>query len=216
MFKACTPSALARRSGDPNRTILGPFLGFGSPLKGRLPLKVDRHGGPCRIRSTFKGGCAGGGRGPPPHVWPKNGPIWVPRPPDRCTGGETGPRNRSPLLPRPCGTKKRPISAKIQNLTPDQFFWGSGARMGTAGACPLSDSVPAWSARSWRRLHPPPADCSRLPLGPRTRQASPCPWSRSPGSRWAASSPCSAPCPGCASQHWLRHSRPGNNGTGCC
>ena len=37
-----TPSALVQRSADPNGTILAPFSGFV---------------GPCRIRSTFKGGC---------------------------------------------------------------------------------------------------------------------------------------------------------------
>ena len=43
-------------------------------------------------RSTFK-------EGSQTHKWPPDGPIWVPRPPDKCTGGETGPRNRFPLLP---------------------------------------------------------------------------------------------------------------------
>ena len=52
-----TPSALVPRSGDPNRTMLVPFLDFWAPLESRSPLKVDHHGGPCRIRSTFKGGC---------------------------------------------------------------------------------------------------------------------------------------------------------------
>ena len=42
-----TPSALDRRSLDPNRIMLEPFLGFV---------------GPCRIRSTFKGGCVFGSK----------------------------------------------------------------------------------------------------------------------------------------------------------
>ena len=37
-----TPSALVRRSGDPNRTILMPKIGFCRLLKSRSPFKVDR------------------------------------------------------------------------------------------------------------------------------------------------------------------------------
>ena len=47
--------------------------------------------------------------------WLKNGPIWVRRPPDKCTGGETGPRKRFPLVPRPSEAKKTPKTAKIQS-----------------------------------------------------------------------------------------------------
>ena len=36
-----------------------------------------------------------------------NGPIWVPRPLDKCTGGEKGLKNRSPLLPRPKNAEKK-------------------------------------------------------------------------------------------------------------
>ena len=46
--------------------------------------------------------------------------VWVPRPPDKCTGGEMGPRKRFPLLPGQKSTKKCPQTAKIQKLWPLQ------------------------------------------------------------------------------------------------
>ena len=71
-------------------------------LKSRSPLKVDR----MRHGSTQ------------PRKSSKNGPIWVRRPPDKCTGGETGPRKRFPLVPRPSEAKKGPKRQKSQNLPP--------------------------------------------------------------------------------------------------
>ena len=50
--------------------------------------------------------------------WPKNDPIWVRRPLDKCTGGETGPKKRSPLVPRPSEAKKGPKLPKFKNLHP--------------------------------------------------------------------------------------------------
>ena len=68
------------------------------------PLKVDRmrHGPtkPTNCHKTVQFGSA------------------VRRPLDKCTGGETGPRKRFPLVPRPSEAKKRPKTAKIQNLPP--------------------------------------------------------------------------------------------------
>ena len=48
-----TPSALVRRSGDSNRTILMPKIGFRRLLKSRSPFKVDRIWRPSPI--YFKG-----------------------------------------------------------------------------------------------------------------------------------------------------------------
>ena len=79
-----------------------------------LSLKVDRGRPPNPIyfkgRSTFKEAAK-------TNFWHSNGPIWVPRPPDKCTGGDTGPRKRFPLVPRPCGAKKGPKLPKFKNLT---------------------------------------------------------------------------------------------------
>ena len=50
--------------------------------------------------------------------WPPNAPIWVPWPPDKCTGGETRPRNRFPLVPGPADAKKDPTLPKFRHLPP--------------------------------------------------------------------------------------------------
>ena len=51
------PQCTCPEVGGPKSDYLGAIFGFWAPLKSRSPLQVDRHGGPCRIRSTFKGGC---------------------------------------------------------------------------------------------------------------------------------------------------------------
>merc|ERR1712015_97194 len=88
------------------------------PRGTHLSFKVDRGRPPNPIyfkgRSTFKEAAK-------THVWPYNGPIWVPRPPDKCTGGETGPRKRFPLVPRPCGAKKGPKLLNFKNSPPIHF-----------------------------------------------------------------------------------------------
>ena len=53
--------------------------------------------------------------------WLKNGPIWVRRPLDKCTGGETGPKNRSPPGPETARSQKMPKTAKIQKFAPPPF-----------------------------------------------------------------------------------------------
>ena len=58
--------------------------------------------------------------------WLKNGPIWVRRPLVKCTGGETGPRKRFPLVPRPSEAKKGPKLPKFKNLPPIT----NGSKMG--------------------------------------------------------------------------------------
>ena len=50
--------------------------------------------------------------------WLKHGPIWVRRPPGNCTGGETGPRKRFPLVPKPSEAKQGPKLPKFKNLPP--------------------------------------------------------------------------------------------------
>ena len=53
----------------------------------------------------------------------KFGPIWVPRPLDRCTGGEKGPRNRFPLLPRRKNAKKGPKLLKKIKVRNVFYVW---------------------------------------------------------------------------------------------
>ena len=137
-----TPSALAQRSADPNRTIFGLFW----TAPGRKP---------CSLRG-FRG-MVGGGSHTLVTVWgpfwglgpllknalrsgsdlvaahdllsrrvqnqnmAQNGPIWVRRPLEKCTGGETGPKKRSPLVPRPSEAKKDPKQPKFKNLHPIYF-----------------------------------------------------------------------------------------------
>ena len=48
--------------------------------------------------------------------WLNNGPIWVRRPPDKCTGGETGPKKRFPLVPGPAEAKKGSKLPKFNNF----------------------------------------------------------------------------------------------------
>ena len=55
-------------------------------------------------------------RGHKTQTWLKNGPIWVRRPLVKCTGGETGPRKRFPLVPRPSEAKKGPKRLKFKHL----------------------------------------------------------------------------------------------------
>ena len=50
--------------------------------------------------------------------WLKHGPICVRRPLVKCTGGETGPRKRFPLVPRPSEAKKGPKLPKFKNSPP--------------------------------------------------------------------------------------------------
>ena len=42
--------------------------------------------------------------------------LWVPRPRDKCTGGETGPRKRFPLLPGQNSAKKGPKQLKFKKF----------------------------------------------------------------------------------------------------
>ena len=80
----------------------------------------------------------------------KFGPIWVPRPLDRFPGGEKGPRNRFPLLPRRKKAKQCPKLPKHQSpksknvsklgLVPTDFDGTRGDRLP-----PMSPFVSPWS-----------------------------------------------------------------------
>ena len=72
------PQCSCPEVGGPKPEHLKAISGFGAPLKSRLPLKVDRQGNPCRIRSTFKGGCVLSfwGRAQTGYSRPEMAPKW--------------------------------------------------------------------------------------------------------------------------------------------
>ena len=137
-------------------TVFGPFFGrFFGPFWARArgpPLKVDRHGGPCRIRSTFKGGCVHG----PPTPQLKIPQFGSQRPRD--------PKNRIPRVRfmkiRPGGGRGTligpvlshkwawPMYALVYPARPGPGAAGPGpARPGPGQACPGPQhaSTVAWA-----------------------------------------------------------------------
>ena len=74
--------------------------------------------GPCILYTPTLKSRSNATRAHKTQKWLKNGPIWVRRPLDKCTGGETGPRKRFPLVPRPSEAKKDPKQPKFKTLPP--------------------------------------------------------------------------------------------------
>ena len=96
-------------------TILATLLGFAPLLKSRsgAALKSD-----LLLRAIYLK------EGTKTQRWPPNGPIWVCRPLDKCSGGETGPKKRSPWprgRPRPKRTQKCQNSKSWPRST--STFW---------------------------------------------------------------------------------------------